>query len=74
MAKSDVSVFLRLVGQRKFAKEVAAAGAELEDMGLKGARAMSVFAAQGEKLKKFGRSWTRHVSLPVSLLGAYAVK
>jgi TP901 family phage tail tape measure protein len=74
VAKSDIAVFLRLVGQRKFAKEVAAAGAELEAMGLKGAKAMSVFASKGEALKKFGRSWTRNVSLPVALLGGYAVK
>lgn len=73
MAKSDISVFLRLVGQRKFAAEVAASGAELEAMGLKGAKALSAFATQGEKLKKFGRTWTRHISLPVAGVGAAAV-
>jgi len=73
MAKSDISVFLRLVGQRKFAAELGAAGAELEAMGLKGAKAMSVFAAQGEKLKKLGRSWTRNVSLPIVGVGVAAV-
>jgi TP901 family phage tail tape measure protein len=41
-------------------------------MGLKGAKAMSAFAAKADSLKKFGKSWTRHVSLPVAALGVVA--
>lgn len=74
VAKSSLDVFLRLHGQRKFAKELTAAGYELEAMGLKGAAAMSRFAASGEKLKTFGRNWTRHVSLPVVVGAGLAVK
>jgi TP901 family phage tail tape measure protein len=70
----SISVFLKLYGGRKFAKELAASGTELEAMGLKGAKAMSRFAASGERLKKFGRSWTRNVSLPVAGLGVIAAK
>jgi TP901 family phage tail tape measure protein len=43
-------------------------------MGLKGAQAMARFAASGEKLKKFGKSWTHNVSLPVAGLGFIAGK
>jgi TP901 family phage tail tape measure protein len=70
--RSSIDVFLRLFGQREFSREVAKSGAELEALGLKGARAMSAFAAQGEKLKKFGKSWTHNVSLPVAGLGVIA--
>lgn len=69
---SSIDVFLRLHGQRKFAKEVEASGAELEAMGLKGAKSMSVFAKSADKLKGFGKSWTRHVSLPIAGLAAIA--
>jgi TP901 family phage tail tape measure protein len=69
---SSIDVFLSLHGQRKFSKEVAASGAELEAMGLKGAKAMARFAASGEKLKKFGKSWTHNISLPVAGLGVIA--
>jgi TP901 family phage tail tape measure protein len=72
--RSSIDVFLKLHGQRKFAKEVAASGAELEAMGLKGAKAMSAFAASGDKLKKFGKSWTHNVSLPVAGLGVVSGK
>lgn len=72
--RSSIDVFLRLHGQRKFAKELAASGAELEAMGLKGAKAMARFAASGERLKRFGRSWTHNVSLPVAALGVVAGK
>lgn len=73
-SRSSLDVFLRLHGQRKFAKELSASGAELEAMGLKGAQSMARFAASGEKLKKFGRSWTHNVTLPVAALGAVAGK
>ncbi len=43
-------------------------------MGLKGARSMAAFAASSEKLKSFGRSWTRHVTLPVALGVGLAAK
>lgn len=72
--RSSVDVFLSLHGQRKFSKEVAASGAELEAMGLKGAQAMAKFAASGERLKSFGKSWTHNVSLPVAGLGFIAGK
>lgn len=69
---SSLDVFLRLHGQRKFAKELAASGDELEAMGLKGAKSMSVFAKSADKLKSFGKSWTRHVTLPIAGLAAVA--
>lgn len=74
MAKSNVDVFLRLHGQRKFSKELITSGNELEAMGVKGAAAMASFANSSEKLKKFGRSWTTHVSLPVAVGAGLAVK
>lgn len=72
--RSSIDVFLSLHGQRKFAREVAASGAELEAMGVKGAQAMARFAATGDRLKKFGRSWTHNVTLPVAALGFVAGK
>jgi TP901 family phage tail tape measure protein len=69
---SSIDVFLRLHGQRKFSKELAASGAELEAMGVKGARSIARFAASGARLKQFGRSWTRNVSMPIAALGAVA--
>lgn len=69
---SSIDVFLRLHGQRKFAKEVAASGAELEAMGLKGAKSMAAFAKSADKLKKFGKSWTHNVSLPIAGLSVIA--
>src|SRR4051794_21136534 len=72
--RSNLDVWIKLHGQRKFAKELAASGAELEAMGLKGATAMARFAASGERLKRFGRSWTRNVSLPIAGLGFIAGK
>lgn len=72
--RSSVDVFLTLHGQRKFAKELAASGAELEAMGVKGARSVATFAASGARLKKFGASWTRHVSLPIAALAAVSGK
>lgn len=71
-SRSSIDVFLSLHGQRKFAKEVAASGAELEAMGLKGAKSMARFAKSADKLKKFGKSWTHNVSLPVAGLGVVA--
>jgi len=71
---SSIDVFLRLHGQRKFAKEVAASGAELEAMGLKGAKAVASFANSGEKLKRFGKSWTHNVSMPIAALGVVSGK
>ena len=72
--KSSIDVFLRLHGQRKFSKEVAASAAQLEAMGVKGARSIASFAAAGDKMKKFGKSWTRNVSLPVTLGAVLAGK
>lgn len=68
-SRSSIDVFLRLHGQRKFAKEVAASGAELEAMGLRGAKSMAAFAKSADKLKRFGKSWTHNVTLPVAGLG-----
>lgn len=39
-------------------------------MGLKGAKSMAAFAKSADKLKKFGRSWTRNVSMPIAGLAA----
>lgn len=74
MAKSSLDVFLSLHGQRKFSKELLAAGNELEAMGLKGAKSMERFARTSDKVKTFGRSWTRNISLPVAGLGVIAGK
>lgn len=70
----SVDVFLRLHGQRRFAKELAASGAELEAMGVKGASSVARFAAAAPRLKAFGRAWTRNVSLPVAALSVVAGK
>lgn len=68
----SVDIFLRLHGARKFAKEVEAAGTQLESMGLKGANSLAAFSRKAESLKNFGRSWTRYVTTPVLGLGAAA--
>lgn len=74
MAASSVDVFLRLVGQRKFSAEVTAAGAQLEAMGLKGAKALAGFARQSERLKTVGSTLRRNVTLPLAAVAAYGVK
>jgi TP901 family phage tail tape measure protein len=74
LTRSSIDVFLSLHGQRKFSKELAASGAELEAMGVKGARSVARFAASGERLKKFGRSWTHNVSMPLAALGVVSGK
>lgn len=71
---SSIDVFLRLRGQRQFSKELATSGAHLESMGVRGAKSIAAFAATGDKLKNFGRSWTRNVSLPVAAAVALAGK
>lgn len=71
---SSIDVFLRLHGQRKFAKEVEASGAELEAMGLKGSEAIARFSRKADSLKKFGRSWSRNVTLPMVALGVVSGK
>src|SRR5690349_2067229 len=71
---SSVDVRLRLRGQRQFKKEVASSAASLEAMGLKGAKALGAFALQADKLKSFGRTWTRNVTMPVALGAGLAVK
>lgn len=73
-AKSSVDVFLRLHNQRKFSKELRTAGTDLEQMGLRGARSMVAFANTGDKLKSFGKSWTRNVTLPVGIGVGLAAK
>ncbi len=74
VAASDISVRMRLRGQRQFKREVTEAGASLEAMGIKGAAALSRFARQSQRLKDFGRNWTRNVSLPLAVGGGLAVK
>ena len=74
MSRDAIDVAIRLHGQRKFAKEVEASAAELESLGVRGAKSISSFARTGEKLKSFGRSWTRNISLPVAGLGFVAGK
>jgi TP901 family phage tail tape measure protein len=71
---SSVDVFIKLRGQRQFKRDAIQAGAALETMGFKGAKAMSAFAVTGDKLKSFGRSWTRNVSLPMTAAVALAGK
>jgi TP901 family phage tail tape measure protein len=71
---SSVDVFVKLRGQRQFKRDALQAGAALETMGFKGAKAMSAFAVTGEKLKSFGRTWTRNVTLPMVGLGVVAGK
>jgi TP901 family phage tail tape measure protein len=72
---SSIDVFLRLHNQRKFNKELVSSGVVLERaLGVKGARAMTSFAAAADKYKSFGRKWTRNVSLPLSLAAGFAVK
>jgi TP901 family phage tail tape measure protein len=73
-SSSSVDVFLRLHGQRKFAKELSTSATQLEAVGLKGAKSIAAFAATGDKLKNFGRSWTRNVTLPVTVGAALAGK
>jgi TP901 family phage tail tape measure protein len=74
VSRDAIDVAIRLHGQRKFAKEVEASAAELESLGVKGAKSISSFAKTSEKLKSFGRSWTRNISLPVAGLGFVAGK
>lgn len=62
---SSIDVFLKLRGQRQFRREADQAGADLERMGVRGAKGISAFVNTGEKLKNFGRSWTRNVTIPV---------
>lgn len=69
-----MDVFLRLHGQRKFTKELAASATQLEAIGLKGAKSIASFAATSQKLKDFGRSWTRNVTLPTVAVTALAGK
>jgi TP901 family phage tail tape measure protein len=71
---SDISVRLRLRGQRQFKREVAESTATLEAMGLRGAKALGKFATSSQRLKDFGAAWTRNVSLPLAAGGALAVK
>lgn len=71
---NSISVFLKLHGQRKFEREVAHAGVELEAMGLKGAKSMASFAATSKKLKSFGSTMTRNVTLPMIGLGVVSGK
>lgn len=72
--KNSIEVFLRLRDQRRFSKEGAAAAATLETLGLKGAKHVASFAASSAKLKDFGQSWTRHVTVPVTIGAALAGK
>jgi TP901 family phage tail tape measure protein len=71
---SDISVRLRLRGQRQFKREVSESTATLEAMGVRGAKALGAFARQSQRLKDFGRNWTRNVSLPLAVGGGLAVK
>lgn len=71
---SSIDVKLRLRGQRQFSREVRTTGAELEAMGLKGAAAVSKFAAKRDALKSFGRNWSRNVTLPILAAGGIATK
>jgi TP901 family phage tail tape measure protein len=72
--KNSIDVFLRLHNQRKFSKEGAAAAATLENLGLRGAKHVASFAATSDKLKSFGQSWTRNVTVPVTIGAALAGK
>ncbi len=74
MPRNSIDVFLRLHGQRKFSKEVAASAADLEAMGVRGARSIAAFSATGDKMKKFGSNWTRNVTLPVTIGAVLAGK
>lgn len=67
-------MILRLRGARSFQRQVATAGAELEALGVKGARSMSSFAAQAGRLKSVGRSMTTGMTLPIVGLGYAAGK
>ncbi len=71
---SSIDVRLRLRGQRQFKREVVSAGAELEAMGLKGAKALGTFASKSRALKDFGATWSRNVTLPIIGLGAVSTK
>lgn len=68
---SNIDVWARLRNGRRFQREVNDSGDALEAMGVRGARSLARFAAQGERLKDFGRSWSRRVTLPL-LAGAVA--
>jgi len=71
---SDISVRLKLRGQRQFKRELSESTATLEAMGVRGAKALGAFARQSQRLKDFGRNWTRNVSLPLAVGGGLAVK
>src|SRR6188472_4095720 len=71
---SSIDVRLRLRGQRRFKREMAESTATLEAMGLRGAKALGRFAASSQRLKDFGRTWSRNVSLPLAVGGGLAVK
>jgi len=71
---NSVDVRLRLRGQRQFKREVSESTATLEAMGLRGAKALGRFAAAGQRMKDFGKTWSRHVSLPLAIGGGLAVK
>lgn len=72
-SSSNIDVALRLRGARKFAKEVDRAGKDLEKMGFRGAESMAKFANQSQKLKDFGKGWTKNVTLPIVAGGAASV-
>jgi TP901 family phage tail tape measure protein len=74
VGRKSIDVFLRLHNQRRFSKEGAAAAATLETLGLKGAKHVASFAASSQKLKDFGQSWTRNVTVPVTIGAALAGK
>lgn len=65
---------MRLRGARTFQRQVATAGAELEAMGVKGARAMTAFGKRASALRSFGSTMTRNLTLPAIALGAVAGK
>jgi len=50
--KSNLSTFLHLHADRKFAREVVAAVAELDTFGISGAESMAQFAKGAGRLKK----------------------
>ncbi len=67
---NSIDVFLKLHIQRKFSKETDAAAKSLEAVGMRGAKSIASFAATGEKLKNFGSTMTRGVTLPILGIGA----
>jgi TP901 family phage tail tape measure protein len=71
---TSLDVVVRMRNARAFQRDVIKSGAELEAMGLKGANALTKFAAKADRLKSFGKDWSRHVTLPILGLGALAGK